>query len=48
MDFYKEQIVERIIDQKKKEKPFDEQKIKTELRKIIKNMFKNYWCRRIC
>lgn len=37
MDFYKEQIIERIIDQKKKEKPFDEQKIKTELRKIIKN-----------
>jgi len=37
MDFYKEQIVERIITEKKKAKPFDEEKIKEELRKIIKN-----------
>lgn len=37
MDFYKEQIVERIINEKKRAKPFDEKKIKVELRKIIKN-----------
>lgn len=37
LDFFKEQIVERKIDQKKKEKPFDEQKIKAGLRRIIKS-----------
>lgn len=36
MDFYKEQIVERIISEKKKAKSFDEEKIRRELRKIIK------------
>ena len=36
-DFFKEQIIERVIDQKKKDKPFNEQKIKAELRKIIKS-----------
>lgn len=35
-DFFKEAIVEKIIDRKKKDKPFDEEKIKSELRKIIK------------
>lgn len=37
MNFYKGQIVERIITEKKKAKSFDEEKIKIELRKIIKN-----------
>ncbi len=37
MDFYKEKIVERIITEKKKAKPFDKERIKEELRKIIKN-----------
>jgi hypothetical protein len=37
MDFYKNEIVERIINEKKKAKPFNEEKIKKELRKIIKN-----------
>jgi len=37
MDFYKKEIVERIISEKKKAKPFNEDKIKKELRKIIKN-----------
>ena len=36
MDFYKEKIVEQIINEKKKKKPFDEDKIRKELRKIIK------------
>lgn len=37
MDFYRNQIVERIISEKKKAKTFDEEKIKAELRKIIKS-----------
>lgn len=37
MDFYRDQIVERIISEKKKAKTFDEEKIKAELRKIIKS-----------
>jgi hypothetical protein len=35
-DYFKETIVERVIERKKKEKEFDEEKIKNELRKIIK------------
>lgn len=34
-DFFKEQIVERLIEDKKKEKVFDEERITSELRKII-------------
>lgn len=36
-NFYRENIVERIINERKNEKPFDVEKIKLELRKIIKN-----------
>lgn len=36
MDFFKKQIVERIIADKEKANVFDEEKIKAELRKIIK------------
>ena len=36
-NFYKEKIVEKIIDERKKQTPFNKEKIKAELRKIIKN-----------
>jgi hypothetical protein len=36
-NFYKEKIVEKIIERKKTEKKFDEENIKNELKKIIKN-----------
>ena len=37
IDFFKKEIVERLINEKKKSKSFDENKIRYELRKIIKS-----------